>query len=97
MTVNLGLHDPKLNDKEVHLFAAQFSQPFDGDRVEIVINDQTVDRAIANFVNGYITQYLEDGEPYVLRWIENGQEKERQLIAKHQILASATFNPFGVK
>ncbi|MBX9877589.1 MAG: hypothetical protein K2Y22_03950 [Candidatus Obscuribacterales bacterium] len=80
----LGSHDELLNDKEVHIFSERWKAghpDLPNNRVILEIGTATVDQTIANFVYTYLGFFVDSGQPYICRWIENGNEMERQLIA----------------
>jgi hypothetical protein len=82
---NLGLGDRFLNDKEVHVFSERWKPghpDLESNRVILEIGSAGASQAIANFVYETSGFFLESGQKFVCRWIENGQEKERELIAR---------------
>ena len=80
----LGLQDPLLNDKEVHVFSERWKAEhpkLENNRCILEIGTGSIDNTIANFVYIAAKFFLDSGQPYVCRWIENGKEMHRPLIA----------------
>jgi len=80
----LGFRDPHLNDKEVHIFSERWKAghpALENNRFISGIGTENADRAIANFVYGLASFFLDSGQPYICRWIEKNKEMDRQLVA----------------
>lgn len=75
-----------LRDGEVHIFSDKWKAdhpPLEDGRVIMEIGTGTADQAISEFVYGVGRQaYLDAGQPFECRWLEDGEYKERQLTAE---------------
>lgn len=73
----------KVAEGEVHFSAKNWKAghpPLHDGRVVIVeIGNRTVQQAISQFVFEVKDHYLEKSEPYVCRWLEDGQLKEQEM------------------
>jgi hypothetical protein len=75
-----------LREDEVHIFAEKWKSGHpplhDGRIVIIEIGTGTADQAISQFVYEIKDHYLDKGQPFVCRWLEDGETKERHLAGR---------------
>ncbi|MBX9722078.1 MAG: hypothetical protein K2X81_11830, partial [Candidatus Obscuribacterales bacterium] len=73
----------RLEEGEVYFFADKWKAghpPLHDDRMVIVeFGDGTPQHAISQFVGEIRDHYLDKGQSFICRWLENGEEKERHL------------------
>ncbi len=69
---------------EVHISSEKWKSghpPLEGDVLIYELGDKPPQAAISDFVYSLKDEYLDEGQPFICRWMENGEMKKRHLKA----------------